>query len=322
MGDDSKSKDELFKEIEALQKRIASLEAQHSIGMSEAVPTILSSELLHGDYFRELTEPPRPLRLGYESTESIDLKSLFSRDVPDSGSYDVRGEIWATTFGKVVQALPIPVFLIDELLHIAVANQACRRFTPAYEMVQGRPFSCLVPGASAAEAAQSLLQRVFSARKPSTAEGTLMIDDSIVWARMTFRPIRIMEERLVLLLLEDLTREKIQLSENEMLRRELERRVEQRTAELRKTNENLTREVTERRRAEQEREKVVVELKQALVQVKKLSGFLPICAACKKIRDDKGYWKQIELYITEHSEALFSHGLCPECAKELYPEFL
>lgn len=62
------------------------------------------------------------------------------------------------------------------------------------------------------------------------------------------------------------------------------------------------------------------ELRNALAQVKKLSGFLPICAHCKKIRDDAGYWKRIEEYISEHSEAEFSHGICPQCAAELYPE--
>jgi hypothetical protein len=76
----------------------------------------------------------------------------------------------------------------------------------------------------------------------------------------------------------------------------------------------------EREKAEHEREKVIVELRQALAQVKRLSGFLPICASCKKIRDDKGYWQQVEAYIRDHSEAQFSHGLCPECAKKLYPE--
>ncbi|MGO9569112.1 MAG: response regulator, partial [Desulfomonilaceae bacterium] len=56
-------------------------------------------------------------------------------------------------------------------------------------------------------------------------------------------------------------------------------------------------------------------------QVKQLSGFLPICASCKKIRDDQGYWRQVEEYIREHSEAEFSHSICPECAKRLYPDF-
>ena len=63
------------------------------------------------------------------------------------------------------------------------------------------------------------------------------------------------------------------------------------------------------------------ELKEALSQVKLLSGFLPICASCKKIRDDKGYWNQIESYIQQHSEAEFSHSICPECIEKLYPDF-
>ena len=61
-------------------------------------------------------------------------------------------------------------------------------------------------------------------------------------------------------------------------------------------------------------------LTEALSAVRQLSGLLPICASCKKIRDDKGYWKQIEGYIREHSEAEFSHGICPDCAHELYPD--
>ena len=71
-------------------------------------------------------------------------------------------------------------------------------------------------------------------------------------------------------------------------------------------------------KAEAEKERLIRELKEALAEVKKLSGMLPICASCKKIRDDTGYWNQIEVFIEKHSEALFSHGICPECAEELY----
>ena len=70
-----------------------------------------------------------------------------------------------------------------------------------------------------------------------------------------------------------------------------------------------------------EQKKLIIELKDALSRIKKLSGLLPICASCKKIRDDEGYWNQIELYISNHSEAEFSHGICPVCAKKLYPDF-
>ena len=61
-------------------------------------------------------------------------------------------------------------------------------------------------------------------------------------------------------------------------------------------------------------------LEKALKQIKTLRGLLPMCASCKKIRDDSGYWKQIESYLHEHSDAKFSHGICPDCAKDLYPD--
>lgn len=67
-----------------------------------------------------------------------------------------------------------------------------------------------------------------------------------------------------------------------------------------------------------ERERLLRKLQEALARIKILSGLLPICASCKKIRDDKGYWNQIEDYIRDHSEADFSHSLCPMCTKELY----
>jgi PAS domain S-box-containing protein len=82
----------------------------------------------------------------------------------------------------------------------------------------------------------------------------------------------------------------------------------------------VIRDITARKEAEEKREQLLVELQNALAEVKKLSGFLPICASCKKIRDDKGYWQQIERYISDHSEALFSHSICPDCARKLYPD--
>jgi preprotein translocase subunit YajC len=74
-------------------------------------------------------------------------------------------------------------------------------------------------------------------------------------------------------------------------------------------------------RAAKERENIIQELQAALAEVTTLRGIIPICASCKKVRDDKGYWNQIETYIRDHSEANFSHGICPECAKKLYPDF-
>ena len=77
----------------------------------------------------------------------------------------------------------------------------------------------------------------------------------------------------------------------------------------------------ERKQLENEKEHLIRELQESLAKVKLLSGLLPICASCKKIRDDKGYWRQVETYLLEHSEAKFTHGICPECGKKLYPEY-
>lgn len=89
---------------------------------------------------------------------------------------------------------------------------------------------------------------------------------------------------------------------------DLEIRVNERTAAL---QEELTR-----------RRQIQDDLQDALANVKTLSGLLPICSSCKRIRDDQGYWTQVERYLTEHTGAQFSHGLCPECFRTLYPEYM
>lgn len=81
------------------------------------------------------------------------------------------------------------------------------------------------------------------------------------------------------------------------------------------------RDISCRKKIEADRSRLIEELQQALDEVKKLSGLLPICSYCKRIRDDKGYWNQLEAYISNHSEAKFSHGICRECAQKHYPGF-
>lgn len=83
---------------------------------------------------------------------------------------------------------------------------------------------------------------------------------------------------------------------------------------------SIIHDISERKSAERERERLITELQKTLSEVQTLQGFLPICSSCKKIRDDKGYWNQIEVYIERHSDALFSHGLCPECMDKLYSD--
>ena len=78
----------------------------------------------------------------------------------------------------------------------------------------------------------------------------------------------------------------------------------------------------ERNRLRNKLEKTVAELNEAMANVKTLQGMIPICAACKNIRDDKGFWSQVEDYIRRHSDVQFTHGICPECQQELYGDIL
>jgi len=96
--------------------------------------------------------------------------------------------------------------------------------------------------------------------------------------------------------------------------------LDSRTKALEETTANLQKEIEERTKAEAEKEKLIEELQAAIAKVKTLSGLLPICANCKKIRDDGGYWQQIESYIRQHSETEFTHSICPECVDLLYPQ--
>lgn len=84
----------------------------------------------------------------------------------------------------------------------------------------------------------------------------------------------------------------------------------------------ISKDITKRKRQERDREDLIQRLQAALHQVKTLSGLLPICSHCKKIRDDSGYWTQIEQYIREHSKAEFTHGICPECVESHFSETL
>ena len=79
--------------------------------------------------------------------------------------------------------------------------------------------------------------------------------------------------------------------------------------------------VTVRKGVEEDRERLIAELQEALNNVRTLRGLLPICAHCKKIRDDRNYWKEVESYVEDHTHARFTHGICPDCSKKLYGEF-
>ncbi len=80
--------------------------------------------------------------------------------------------------------------------------------------------------------------------------------------------------------------------------------------------------ITERKQLEDERKKMIEQLNETLSRVKTLSGLLPICASCKKVRDDQGYWQKLETFVHEHSQAEFSHSICPDCMETLYPQYV
>ena len=95
--------------------------------------------------------------------------------------------------------------------------------------------------------------------------------------------------------------------------------IEQRIIQQAQTNQQLEKEINERSAAEVERDKTILNLEKALEEVNTLRGILPICSYCKKVRDDKGYWEQVDIYIHKHSQADISHSICPTCAKKHYP---
>jgi DNA repair exonuclease SbcCD ATPase subunit len=82
----------------------------------------------------------------------------------------------------------------------------------------------------------------------------------------------------------------------------------------------VCRDITNRKRAEKEREELIKRLRDSLAEIKTLRGILPLCSFCKKVRDDRGYWEKVDVYIHKHSEADISHGICPECFKKHYPD--
>ncbi len=206
----------------------------------------------------------------FESTESIDVGDLLIEDVTSSGSFDLM-QFGTTPFGKLLQALPVPVLLIDRSFRIIFANRACGKINAEYERFVSGPVDVISSDTHSIKIVRSHLKEVFSTRKPQTCEAVLRTGRIGVWGRLSFRSIRSEDERLILLVVEDLTAEKKQLiiSERyqdelqkevverkkaeralEQANRELEDRIEQRTLELLKLNDQMEQEIAERERAQ------------------------------------------------------------------------
>jgi hypothetical protein len=100
----------------------------------------------------------------------------------------------------------------------------------------------------------------------------------------------------------------------------LRRRLRIQKEELKRVNGEIEIEINERKRVQIEKDYLISELKESLLNIRTLEGIIPICMHCKEIRDDKGSWNQLEKYICEHTEAKFSHGVCDKCVEKYYPD--
>ncbi|MGO9567916.1 MAG: PAS domain S-box protein [Desulfomonilaceae bacterium] len=199
------------------------------------------SDKEHSD-FRPLQQsaksPPYPQGANTR-TETIDLESLSVEALTPSGSFDLRA-VETTSLGKLLQSLPIPAFLVDRRLNIIFANHARWDIDSGNEKVQGSPFTSLFCNTSVGKVVQSVLERVFSSRKPELHSAVIQLRNSQIWGRMHFRSLRLKEYRCVLVLVEDLTLEKKQLVLTQKHQEELKKEIIERTRteeELRKSEE-------------------------------------------------------------------------------------
>lgn len=181
-----------------------------------------------------------------ESTETLDLASLFTHEVSISGSFNIGG-VKQTWFGRLVQALPIPAMLVNRSGILAFLNESCEKISSSYKRMRGKYFASIFPEPAIQEAADTITERVFSTRKHESFQAVLQMNEGRIWGRVTLRPVRMGSNRMLLVLVEDLTLEQEQL----LLRQ--------------RHNEQLLSEIAERKRVQQallrsERLKAVGEL--------------------------------------------------------------
>ena len=191
-----------------------------------------------------------------EFTETIDLTGLLIENLTATGSYDLR-RLRGSSLNKLLHALPIPALLVDRSHYVIFANEAWAKTISKREKIEGRIFSFLTKGADHTAEAQSLVERVFLERKPQVREVVLNMGAKQIWGRMHLRPLRMSHERFVLILIQDLSPEKKRIALSKQISSklreaagDLERRVEERTEELKNMNKQLLREIAERNRTE------------------------------------------------------------------------
>jgi len=167
-----------------------------------------SNKLPSFDDFPVEKELAERLQVGAASTESIDLSSVFGEGLTTSGSFNAEG-IKRTSFCKLLRAIPVPALLVDKSHTITFCNDACARISRKYELLEGASFSSVFPSPEKARIGVSLIREVLEKRSAKVRELELHFDRPI-WARVYFRPIRLAEQRSILVLVEDLTLEKRQ----------------------------------------------------------------------------------------------------------------
>jgi signal transduction histidine kinase/CheY-like chemotaxis protein len=207
-----------------------------------------------------------------DHAKSIHVANSVSDIATRTASFRVT-EFRIAPFYSLLNALPIPTMLVDQTYSVIFANQSPETVHVNRRVMQDGPFFALIPHHQDALAVQKIIDKVFSLRKPQVCESLLRIDGRRMWGRMHFRSLRFGQARLILVLIEDLTAEKRQISltqqHGEMLRNardQLEKAVEQRTAELAATNRRLRDEISERQRAEEESRRAHYELEERVAQ--------------------------------------------------------
>lgn len=202
------------------------------------------------DYLDDDTDSQGFIDRGVQPTQSIDLKDLVAE--LDTLGENLDPDLEGTPFGKLMEAVPIPVLLLDEARRITFLNEAVGKISAKYGELKGKECASIFPDGKVGQQVESLVKTVCFNRQIQVIEAIIKIGDSKIWGRVHLQPLRWGSNTSVLAIIEDLTLEKTQLVLQKKMRKELEKRVEDRTADLAKINERLQQEVGERKRAEAE----------------------------------------------------------------------
>lgn len=233
---------------------------------------------------------------------SPDGEIIFSTSHEDIGTLNKntyfhekvsKGQVYTKIVQKDNKTLEGQHFAVD-VVETYVPIMKNRSFSGAFEIYY-----------DITESKRALYKILLHSKETSIFFSLCLLIAVIITARQAYRSNR-MQERA-----EDDLRE---------AHNKLETRVIERTSKLNELNKTLNQEIIDRKETEAEKEILIKELQEAIGQVKTLRGLLPICSSCQQIRDTKGNWNRIDEYIQEHTEVELTHGICPKCAKTLYPE--